>query len=470
MVMSKWVKTGMLVFCFVCMGASCAQSLSRAIQTIVQKDLPDANVGMLFVDSKTGQALYEHNQNHLYCPASVTKLFTAAAVLYKLGAEYQYTTQLLKKGDNVYIKFVGDPSLKREDLERLVASLKQQHGTTIEGDFIIDSTRYSAPDYPADLTYEDLGWYYAAPINAIILDENAVTYEFDTNHPFNSQPKITVKDVRDASTLTIHNRARIKSAEQVKHHCSLHISSTMDNALTLYGCLQQRKAPYTQMFAVPNPRRLAEQVIQQTLGREGITLQGRVRDGVVPKDATELATHQSKPMADLITHMLKDSDNVYANSLAKTLGYAVTGKGSFTEAAFAIKHILEERTSVDYKHMSLSDGAGNRFNLISPTHVVGLLQQLYTEPKLFEVLSKALPQSGVSGSLADRMRDDLLKGKVLAKTGSMHDIAALAGYLYRDEGEPVIFCMISNQVGSSIWAAKGAEEQVLKTFMIPSWS
>ena len=41
--------------------------------------------GVLVIDRKTGQTIYEHNADRFFAPASVTKLFSTAAALVELG-------------------------------------------------------------------------------------------------------------------------------------------------------------------------------------------------------------------------------------------------------------------------------------------------------------------------------------------------------------------------------------------------
>jgi D-alanyl-D-alanine carboxypeptidase/D-alanyl-D-alanine-endopeptidase (penicillin-binding protein 4) len=51
------------------------------------------------VDAKTGQTVYERHADHLFAPASVTKLFSAAAALIKLGPNYRFQTPVVRQGE-----------------------------------------------------------------------------------------------------------------------------------------------------------------------------------------------------------------------------------------------------------------------------------------------------------------------------------------------------------------------------------
>ena len=56
----------------------------------------------------------------------------------------------------------------------------------------------------------------------------------------------------------------------------------------------------------------------------------------------------------------------------------------------------------------------------------------------------ALPEAGRSGSLVDRLNGTPAEGRVHAKTGSMSNVRALAGYVQSASGEPLAFAFLCN--------------------------
>ena len=56
----------------------------------------------------------------------------------------------------------------------------------------------------------------------------------------------------------------------------------------------------------------------------------------------------------------------------------------------------------------------------------------------------ALPISGIDGCLKQRMRENGMKGRVRAKTGTMTGITALSGYVTSKDGEPLAFSIMIN--------------------------
>jgi len=460
------IKKLLFTGCFFCTTVLFAtpqnSALNARIQQIIKAAAPNASNGLLFLNSKTGKILYQHNADQYFAPASVTKLFTAIATLYHLGTDYTYNTQLLQKNNNIYLRFVGDPSLTINNLTQLIQTLKTQR---IKGDFILDTTYFQAPDYPPGLTYEDLGWYYAAPVTSVILNDNAVSYNVNSNVPFHDKPIIQAQNKQEANLLQITNNIRVVDTSFAKEHCALAIDMHSNNAVSLYGCTNQKADPYTQKLAIPNPTLLAKQVIQKTLEQAHIALDGKIRLGSTPENTQFIASHQSKPLQHLITTMLQESDNTYANSFAKTLGHAITGEGSFKQSIFAIKQILKKHTAIDVECLDLSDGAGNRLNLLSPRLIAELLMQIQQKPALYAALKQSLPKAGIAGNLQYRMQDEALKGRVIAKTGTMHDIVTLAGYLYPQEGDAIVFVMMTNQMVGDVDEVRTMQESILKHFL-----
>jgi CubicO group peptidase (beta-lactamase class C family) len=54
--------------------------------------------GILVADLEPGETVYELNANRLFGPASTTKLFSTAAALDALGADYRFTTPIYRRG------------------------------------------------------------------------------------------------------------------------------------------------------------------------------------------------------------------------------------------------------------------------------------------------------------------------------------------------------------------------------------
>ena len=75
-------------------------SLSRRVEAVLAAPgFQNGHWGVLVVDRKTGQTIYERNADQLFAPASVTKLFSTAAALVELGPDHRFQTPLVRRGE-----------------------------------------------------------------------------------------------------------------------------------------------------------------------------------------------------------------------------------------------------------------------------------------------------------------------------------------------------------------------------------
>ena len=436
-----------------------AQTLQQNIDGLIEQTLPHATIGIFIQDAQSGQIIYERNANKLLNPASNVKLFTAAAALYYLGPNDRYITSLSQHDNNFYITFSGSPALKTNDLRQLLQTLNQLGIKTITGNIVLDTHQFKPPYHAPGASYDDLGWYYEAPSTAVILNGNAIAYDFISAKTLGMP--VQIKPQTSDNILTLINEVSTVSKAQAKDHCNLNIEILANNTLRLYGCLSQEKAPRKMQLAIPNPTLYATKTIRTILKENNILLKGMITKGKKPIQAKIIASHQSADLTKLLTHMLKESDNLYADSLTKRLAYSLTGQGTYKEGVFAIKKILAEHGHLDMNQIELADGQGTRYNMLTPRQLVVFLTVLYQDEKIKPIFLNALPRMGVSGTLKDRMKNTGLEKNVLAKTGSMHDISALSGYLTTPTGKILIFSIISNGIDGKFLKAKTLEEKIL---------
>jgi D-alanyl-D-alanine carboxypeptidase/D-alanyl-D-alanine-endopeptidase (penicillin-binding protein 4) len=90
------------------------------------------------------------------------------------------------------------------------------------------------------------------------------------------------------------------------------------------------------------------------------------------------------------------------------------------------------------------DGSGlSRRNVIAPDALIAVLTRMH-DPSAMSPWMLALPLAGVDGSLAARMKGTPAEGTVRAKTGTMSNVRALAGYAITRDGEHLAFAAIVN--------------------------
>ena len=199
------------------------------------------------------------------------------------------------------------------------------------------------------------------------------------------------------------------------------------------------------------PAKFAAQQLTRELRRAHVPVMQAPAAGTTPADAEEIASVDSPTMATLVRLTLVPSDNLFAEMLLKDIGARFGGAGSTVAGVRVVKRTLA-RYGV---RPQIADGSGlSRTDRTSPRQVVTLLNALRANAEL----RAALPVAGRSGTLVDRMRRTSAQDRCQAKTGTLSNVSALAGYCRTPNGHLLAFAFIENLVYTPI--AKAAEDRL----------
>jgi len=168
--------------------------------------------------------------------------------------------------------------------------------------------------------------------------------------------------------------------------------------------------------------------------------------GYVPSDAYLLATCEHS-LDEVLLQMMKESDNLYAESMFFNLAAAY---GSRPARAIYARTLIKQLVnhiglrSDDYK---FADGSGlSLYDYVSPELLVQLLRYAWRMPVIYEHLLPTLPIAGEDGTLRKRMKKTVAEGNVRAKTGTVTGISSLAGYCTAANGHLLCFSIINQGV------------------------
>jgi D-alanyl-D-alanine carboxypeptidase/D-alanyl-D-alanine-endopeptidase (penicillin-binding protein 4) len=168
-----------------------------------------------------------------------------------------------------------------------------------------------------------------------------------------------------------------------------------------------------------------------------------VYTGRTPSDAQQLAVVQSPPMATLIRLTNTPSDNYLAEMLLKDIGAAFGGEGSTAAGAAVVRAQL---ASFGIRP-ALNDGSGlSRTDLTTPRQVVTVLERMAGNADFVN----SLAIGGETGTLQDEMRGTAAQRNCVGKTGTLHDVANLAGYCTARDGHKLVFAFLMNQLADPI--------------------
>lgn len=444
-----------------------AENLRAEINRIIQSVDPYAQVGIQIKSMKNGELVYSRNEHQLFVPASILKILTAQAALIYLGPDYKFSTRLVTDAKdisngvingNVYLINSGDPTLTFYDMNDLMVTLKSQQIQQINGNVYIDNSAYDQVNYGPGWIWKDKRFCFAAPISASIINHNCLTFSVLPNKSV-GRPANIVGNSR-FYYYGIQNDVITKS--HYSKSCYIRLVNNADGSISVSGCMPKGRAQG--VTAVINDVMEYNKAMMRDLFKmSGIRVNGVVTSGVAPNDAQVMASHQSKPLHQLINKMLKVSDNIIAGSLFKKMGELFTKQpGSWQNGSTAVSRILSQHAGIDTHRMNVLDGSGlSRDNRVTPAQMMQLLDFAYHHYETNYEFISSLPVGGVDGTLKYRMRN--IAWKVRAKTGSMSGVTALAGYVVSKQKEPYAFVMIVNGRNGMGWKYKEMEDKVVTT-------
>lgn len=446
------------------------KTLSEEISNLLEHEMTSAEIGIVVADANSGKTIYEHNGFKLFTPASNTKLFSAAAALYELGPEYKFQTaiyvnkknitQKTLKG-NLYIHFSGDPSLRIKHLSKLITQVANAGILKIKGDIILDTSDFNGPNYAPGWSQEDLNWYFNAPITTIILNQNTIDVNLIPGSKLGNKAKAVLVKEKLAPFIKLNTDVDTVTYPESMNSCSLEINITQHNDVTLTGCWPISDQAKTLHIAIKNPNLFAKAIIKRELKKQGLKFTGTIKEGAMPTGLNQIALKESAPLKLLLQTLLKDSNNIYAECITKTLGKHSYNEGSFINGVNAITDILHKKVNLDAEKYVLKDGSGaSRYTLLSPKQIVRLLFVIHHTPDLASIYEQALPESGQDGTLKHRMQSFDLRGKIAAKTGSMSGVSSLSGILTDRNHHQMIFAIMINHFVGEISEAKMLQAKI----------
>jgi D-alanyl-D-alanine carboxypeptidase/D-alanyl-D-alanine-endopeptidase (penicillin-binding protein 4) len=194
----------------------------------------------------------------------------------------------------------------------------------------------------------------------------------------------------------------------------------------------------------PDPPRHAAAKLAVALRRAGVAVPSRtpIRRGRTPAGARLLGTVRSPDMAALVRLTNTPSDDFLAEMLLKGLGARFGASGTTAAGAAVVRAELSRAFDT---HPAFDDGSGlSRRDRSTPRQVVRVLRDMARNP----VFVRSLAVGGETGTLADEMRGTAAQGNCVGKTGTLHDVANLAGYCRARDGHTLAFAFLVDRISN----------------------
>ncbi len=301
----------------------------------------------------------------------------------------------------------------------------------------------------AGWAWDDLAFAYSAAASGLQFNEGAAQVVITPGAEVGSPAVLSVSPAYAAVPL----RGFVRT-EKAGMPATLAIEQfPRSAAVRLTGAIPIDAAPQVRNVAVDNATLYFVNAVRAGLRANGIEIRGDAvdADDLVHRPhvdaAAAMMTHRSPALSSLADTLMKLSQNLYAETLLRTIGRVRSGVGSADAGRAAIRDVLAS-WGIASGEVLVADGSGlSRYNLVTADAMVATLLHVYGDAKLRDPYVASLPVAGQAGTLAARMRGTAAEGNVRAKTGSFTNARAVAGFVQTAEGEPLAFSIIANNYG-----------------------
>ena len=379
-------------------GAQPVTPAQRTLQGTLKHGLGQTGrqTSAIVVDLTAGQTLFSQAANTGRLPASVEKLYTTSTALLRLGPDATFTTSILGVGSRdpdgvwngtLYLRGGGDPTFGAVGFDQ--SWYGSGTGTTMRT-LIANMLRSTG---------------ITAVNGRIVGDESfwdSLRGTPATGFGRNSEVE------GELSALAYDRGFTNKQGTAFQIHPALYAAQQLEGGLRAFG-----------------------------VNVAGV----RVSAGRTPAGATVLASVQSPRLSTLIQLTNTPSDNYLAESLLKDIGARLAGTGTTAAGAAVVRAELQSKFGITPR---LNDGSGlSRYDLTSPTQVVTLLKAMANN----SAFVGSLALMGETGTLQTEATGTIAVGDCRGKTGTLHDVANLAGYCMAKDGHTLAFAFLSNGLG-----------------------
>ncbi|WP_300548263.1 D-alanyl-D-alanine carboxypeptidase/D-alanyl-D-alanine-endopeptidase [Roseovarius sp.] len=393
------------------------------------------NVGFAVSDATTGLILEEGDAALGLPPASVTKAVTALYGLDTLGADHRFQTRLIATGPisggilkgDLILAGGGDPTLDTNALAGMAAALKKAGLRELRGKFLVWGGAVPFRRAIDETQPEHAG--YNPALSGLNLNFNRVHFEWKRS---GGKYAITM-DARSDKYRPDVTTARMRIAERSAPVYTYRGTAQRDEWTVARSALGNGGARW---LPVRQPELYAGEVFATFARSQGIEL-GQPKITRKAPSGTVLATHRSDPLSTILREMLRYSTNLTAEmvglaSSAARLGKPVSLSASAREMTEWAQAVLGMSGARLVDHSGLGDAsrltAASMARGLGKAHKAGLLKPLLRDIPLRDARGRTLKSQ---------------PAKVVAKTGTLYFVSALAGYMTTPDGAEMAFAIFT---------------------------
>lgn len=420
----------------------------------------------VFVEAGSGRVLASSGADQSLNPASNAKLFTIAAALSRLGPEHRFTTSIHGRIENgaarrIVLRGDGDPSLEVADLAELARELARLGLTRVDGGIWVDQSRFDDRFVPPAFDQQPDEWAaFRAPVSAVALDKNSFGVRVEPTTA-GKPARVTVEP---PGFVALDSEARTDMPGKGRRLSAKLAAGKPDVSVKLSGHIAEDASPVSFRKRVDDPRLYAGYVFRALLKRQGVAVNGAVREGG-RDEKNVLVDKKSEPLRVLLSELGKNSDNFTAETLLKVLSAETSGgAGSSSDGARVVSGWLAGVGAKDPGTVVTNGSGLFDANRVSASTLVTALRAARRDPKSGDAFLDQLAIGGVDGTLKGRFRSKLTKRRVRAKTGTLARAHSLAGFWVAPDGKKSLaFAVLVNGIAGKSEEQRSRIDRLVET-------
>ncbi len=412
----------------------------------------------------TGKKFYSYKSERSMMPASVQKLFTTGVGFARLGSEFRFVTKMAVRGDidregilhgNIYIFGGGDPLLgsyryRQTSYDSLFTSwtnaIRKKGIRRVDGRVCYNASIFDDQPLHDSWQWGDVGNYYGAGVWGLNFHENMYFVYFNPGKRL-GQPATVART--QPKNIDIQSKNEVTTGPEKSGDQVIIYGSPTSKERVYRGTVPLGKNDFAVRGALPNPARCCADLFASHLRTQGIGVtMGSMQINSNPDSLRPVMDFHSPHYYSIAQYTNLTSNNIYAESIFKYLGYQKYGTGTFENGARAVTDYFDER-GLEHGGVRIVDGSGlSRLNRTTTDFLCRYLMTLSRE-SFYEKFLKSLAVVGQSGTAKDMLPTLPNDIKVSLKTGTMEGVRSYAGYIVTRSGETLAFAIISNDYDCS---------------------
>ena len=428
----------------------------REAQNSVQ--LSHATLSVCVYNVTKGKNIYSYEAQKSLIPASMVKMFTTAVGFEKLGSAFRFKTVLKYTGKidksgvlhgDIVIVGGGDPILgsyryKQTTPDSVFASwlkaIRNNGIKSIDGRVCYDASIFDDTPHNDTWQWGDIGNYYGCGASGLNFHENMFFAYFNAGAKLGSAATI---DHTAPTGIRIISQNYVTTGP-ANSGDNVTIYGDVASSIRVYeGTVPLGKRNFSVRGTMPKPAESCATLFTAYLKAKGVNVSGTPTQNLRHADGKEIVDYLSNTYYVIAQYTNLTSNNLYAESILKYLGYKMYKKGSSENGVKAVMTYCSE-SGLNSDGVKLVDGCGlSCQNRVTCDFVCRFLKHV-AQRQIYSDFSKSLAKVGESGTAKNLLPKLPANIAMKIKSGTMDGVKSYAGYITNSKGDLLCFSIIAN--------------------------